>query len=394
MVATKTLALVPKTNDNDTWDSFIGRVGERISHIEAQGDAASWEKAQIIIDADDEANKRPEMRGKNLWEIRRLVTQSLRDWWLARNLPHPRKSFFSNARKLYDVWPDTMVSFKTNHLPYQHYRQMAVSSLPPDQKQQLRDWAESERPTQQALRQRIREQVDAMSGVYLPDFDLKKSNHWLFKNEKRADGFDGGVNYELFANLIHLYSDPGDTVIDPFAGGGILGHTLARYRHFQSVTKAEHSGPRFPLMSDIAPTNDAIHQADVRVELPWDDDVASLGILDPPYWRMSEKKYSGLGESVEEWKESIRDALVNTARCVKSGGKIAIMTDDFVRKTRHEPLGLHVLGLILQIGLMPYATIYNFNRNFIGMSPIEMSRSIKHRLEVNAVKIIQVAEKP
>ena len=120
-----------------------------------------------------------------------------------------------------------------------------------------------------------------MQGIYRPDFDLKVSNHWVFQSEKRADGFDGGVNDELYANLIHLYSAPGDSVIDPFAGGGMLAHTLSRYRHFREVTRAPRSGPRTALMSDIAPTSEAIHQADVREGLPWADGVGTLAILDP-----------------------------------------------------------------------------------------------------------------
>ena len=78
------------------------------------------------------------------------------------------------------------------------------------------------------------------------------------------------------------------------------------------MTEADHSGPRFALMSDIAPTNDAIKKADVREGLPWGDQVATLAILDLPYWRMSEKKYASLGETIEEWLEGIQLAIANT----------------------------------------------------------------------------------
>jgi hypothetical protein len=52
---------------------------------------------------------------------------------------------------------------------------MAVCALPADQKEELRTWAETEKPKQEDLRQRIRDQVDAMKGIYRPDFDLKVS---------------------------------------------------------------------------------------------------------------------------------------------------------------------------------------------------------------------------
>lgn len=392
MVAAKPFTLVPRTHDAENWGDFIGRVAHRLSEIQAQDDAASWEKARIIIDADAEANMRPEMAGKKLWEVRHRVVKDLRQFW-GDEMPHPRPSFISHARKVYDQWPDVFVA-GNKKLPYENYRHMATCALPSEQKQELREWAETNQPTRTTLRQRIHERVDAMQGVYRPDFDLKVSNHWVFQCDKRTDGFDGGVNYELYANLVHLYSDPGDTVIDPFAGGGLLGQTLARYRHFREITQAENSGPRHPLMSDVAPSCPDIHQADVLSCLPWDDGIGALAILDPPYWKMSDEKYGGLGKSVEEWMESIRLAIRNTARCLKSEGALAIMTDDFVRKERHEPLGLRLLGILLEEGFEPLATIYNFNRNFIGMSPLEMARAKKSRLQVNAVKIIHVVQVP
>ena len=110
---------------------------------------------------------------------------------------------------------------------------------------------------------------------------------------------------------------------------------------------------------------------------------------------MSEGKYDGLGASLEDWLEGIRLALINTAQCLTPEGKVAIMTDDFVRKDCHQPLGLHVWNVLLQEGFEQVMTIYNFNRNFLAMSPVEMSRVKNEQLLVNRTKIIQrVARRP
>jgi SAM-dependent methyltransferase len=376
----------------ESWDAFIARYGGELSAEEAHGDDGTWKKALLIVTADQEALTHPTTRTKNLWRVRHRVATDLRAWWARHGKAHPTPSFLAHARKLYDVWPEVF-AFKSKNLPYQHYSQLAVSALPPAEKVALRSWAETTQPTQTVLRQAIRTRVDAAKGVFRPDFDLKTSNHWMFNGEHRTDGFAGGVNKELYANLIHWFSDPGDTILDPCAGGGVLQDAL-HYQHFQAVTQAEHSGPRVPLMSDIAPTRPDILQADARVGLPFPDACAALAILDPPYWTMADGKYATLGTTLEEWLGSLRAIIRSTHRCLQPGGRLVVMTDDFLRAQRHEPLGLHVFALLQAAGWVPHMTIYNFNRNFVGMSPGEMARAKKHRLAVNAVKTIQVVHRP
>jgi hypothetical protein len=51
--------------------------------------------------------------------------------------PHGHAGFLSNARKLTDTWPEI---FRVNPklLPYDHYRRIAVCSLPRKQKDEIR----------------------------------------------------------------------------------------------------------------------------------------------------------------------------------------------------------------------------------------------------------------
>jgi hypothetical protein len=104
--------------------------------------------------------------------------------------------------------------------------------MPQEQKDALRAEAERDQPSQDALRKTIRAAVDAHNGIYKPDFPLKVSNFWKFDSPHDNGGY-GGIHPEVVANLLFWFTEPGDTVIDPMAGSGILAHTLAKYRFFR-----------------------------------------------------------------------------------------------------------------------------------------------------------------
>ena len=76
-----------------------------------------------------------------------------------KHIPGP--SFLSHTLMVHKTWPE-LFSVDTKKLPYDHYRQLAVTGLPEDHRDRLRQWAESENPPQRNLRQRIRQEVDAL----------------------------------------------------------------------------------------------------------------------------------------------------------------------------------------------------------------------------------------
>jgi len=382
-----------KDPSQETWEALIARYGQAFIAIEAREATTSWDKAQLVRDFDEEVLRHPAMHGKPRHEISKKANMDLRAWLETQRQPAVRPSFLANARKLFATWPDIIAG--NNILPYEAYRHMANCNLPRTEKEEVRAWAEETRPLRTELRRAIRARVDAAQGVYRPDFDLKVSNHWVFAaDDKRLDGFEGGVNPALYANLIHYFSNPGDTVLDPFAGGGLLAATLKRYTHFQHVTQAEFSGPRYALMADIAPQHPAIVQADARISLPFPDQCAHLAICDPPYLTIAKGKYTELGHVFAEWREGLKAAINQVARCLTPEGILVIMTDDLLRKQQHIPLGYKVVSLLEEEGWQLMTTLYNFNRNFLSMSPVAMAGAKHARFAVNAVKSIQVAVRP
>ena len=147
-------------------------------------------------------------------------------------------------------------------------------------------------------------------------------------------------------------------------------------------------------MSDLAPTCNGILRADAKTSLPFEKASAGFAILDPPYLRVADgKRYENLGNEADEWIESLRAILTNLLPCLVSGGAVAIMCDDVLRKNEHTSVALLISQLIADFNLAHRATIYNHTPNFVfSMGPAQMKAARQAKLLVNGCKIIQVAK--
>jgi hypothetical protein len=386
----------PSSRRNDSTERLIQELVDGLDELEQRSDSTSWDKAAFYVQHFDQLADEAEFKGKSGQALSREINRRLDADARQRGKMIPRPSFRSNALKLGQVWPQI---FRVNpkDLPYDHYRRIAVCSLPLERKDEIRAKAERDQPNQEGVRKMIRMTVDAHNGIYKPDFPLKVSNFWKFDsphdNSGGYGGSYGGIHPEVVANLLFWFTVPGDTVIDPMAGSGILAHTLGKYRFFREQYEAEGSGPRIGLMSDLAPTRDDITQADATISLPFARGCAQFAILDPPYLRIADnKRYANLGQDTDQWLAGIRQVIVNTLPCITPGGAIAVMTDDVLRTNEHVPIAYRISDLIADLGLHQYATIYNHTPNFLySMGPAMMKAAREARLLVNGCKIIQVA---
>jgi hypothetical protein len=306
------------------------------------------------------------------------------------NYEGPGGSWLSNAKRTYTVFPEVF-NVNIKNLPYDSYRQIAVCSLPERTKIELREWAERERPKQADLRERIRSLVVGMR----PDFDLKFTNFWRFNRKLEASEFDGGIHPDLVANLIYYFTDPGDTILDPMAGGDTTNKVLQKFEFFHAINPGlDHSGPRSLKRFDVVPVNGGISHCDVReIDQVVDPRSIDLCILDPPYWRVADGKYDIFGESIEEWRDNIGKALQAVSRTLKTGGVVAVIVDDFLRSKQHQPLAIYIGIEAEAVGYTPRATIYNtYPHAVASMDAKMMWRCKRTRLMVNECKIVQVFE--
>lgn len=108
---------------------------------------------------------------------------------------------------------------------------------------------------------------------------------WSFHADKDSDTtYFGRIPEQVVENLLWLFTEPGDVVVDPFAGSGTtieVGKRMGR-----RVWAADRiSGTKYP--------NLPIHQHDATAG--WPDGAPqkpALVLLDPPYWKQAAGRYS------------------------------------------------------------------------------------------------------
>jgi hypothetical protein len=141
-------------------------------------------------------------------------------------------------------------------------------------RQTITDYAES------FLKQVSAESTFTESGYTPPIYNV-----WTKQTKTNKVGHFGNTESQWLDNLLYLYTNPFDVVVDPFAGGG------------STIDVCKHRGRRY-LVSDRKPIVEREHEIkihDVVTDgLPkppmWKD--VKLVYLDPPYWKQAEGEYS------------------------------------------------------------------------------------------------------
>jgi len=167
----------------------------------------------------------------------------------------------------------------------------------------------------------------------IPDF-IKFFNNWHFSEPDVRFGIShpGRTAGQVVGNLIYYYTEPGDLIIDPMAGGGSTGDV------------AEFLG-RECIMMDLAPKRPDIRQHDISNGYPPDIGEPQLIFLDPPYWNMKSEAYtdesvSNLGlKDFEEW---LYGLIKNSYKILKSGGFLALISGQSYFRLPHDFKGGYI----------------------------------------------------
>ena len=150
----------------------------------------------------------------------------------------------------------------------------------------------------------------------VPEF-IKYFNQWTFTENDIRFGlaYPGRICGQAIGNLIYYYTEPGDLVVDPMAGGGPTGDV------------AEFLG-RECRMFDLHPSRPDIEQWNVKDGFPLTDEAPQLIFMDPPYWNMIDEKYGegsasrlSLADFYVWYWQLLRDA----SYAVKLGGFVAVV---------------------------------------------------------------------
>lgn len=172
-------------------------------------------------------------------------------------------------------------------------------------------------------------------------------NIWTFARKTNEVEHFGNSEQRILENLLYLYTEPFDIVVDPFAGGGatidICKRRLRRYWVSDRKPSIIRAG--------------AIRELDVADRLPpldkrWSD--VSLTYLDPPYWKQAEGKYS---QDAEDLANMPLDQFTTTlAGIVKrigarqSKGAIALLIQPTQWHAPERQVVDHVLDLVNAVG--------------------------------------------
>ena len=147
-------------------------------------------------------------------------------------------------------------------------------------------------------------------------------NVWTFAAKSNAVEHFGNTEERIVDNLLYLYTEPYDIVLDPFAGGGATIDACKRRLRRYWVSD------RRPIVERPGD----IRQLDIVTDLPplgnrWSD--VTLTYLDPPYWKQAERQYSKDAEDLANMPlEQFTEALAGVVRRIaakQSRGVIALI---------------------------------------------------------------------
>ena len=180
------------------------------------------------------------------------------------------------------------------------------------------------------------------------DFAPPLYNIWTFAKKSNAVSHFGNSEQRIVDNLLYLYTEPFDIVVDPFAGGGST-IDACKYR-----LRRYWTSDRKP----IPEREKEIRKHDITVDgLPplnrnWSQ--VTLTYLDPPYWRQAAGQYSDdaadlANMPLEEFTKTMAD-LVKGIASKQSKGVIALLIQPTQWSADNRQFTDHVTDIIQAVG--------------------------------------------
>ena len=143
---------------------------------------------------------------------------------------------------------------------------------------------------------------------------LKFTDVWNFTSCDERFGIDypGRIPGQVLLNLMYYYTDKGDLVIDPTAGGGV---TIDACKELKRKCVA----------FDLSPSRKDILQSDATQEWPTEDR-ARLIFIDPPYWSQKSKDYGGMASgSYDDFLADMQKVFLQAKEHLSDDGVMSIL---------------------------------------------------------------------
>lgn len=179
-----------------------------------------------------------------------------------------------------------------------------------------------------------------------PLFKPPLYNIWSYNKKSNGTSHFGNTEQRIVDNLLYLYTQPFDVVVDPFAGGGatidVCKRRLRRYWVADRLPNKARTDIRTADVTDGPPAY-----------LPWRD--VALVYLDPPYWRQAKDQYSTDAEDLANMElDAFYAVLVKGVKAyadkMRNGSHIALIIQPTQWLADEKKTVDHVFDLVSRVG--------------------------------------------
>lgn len=179
-----------------------------------------------------------------------------------------------------------------------------------------------------------------------PDWFPPLYDVWKVQNKSNVTSHPGNTEAQWVDNLLYMYTEPFDIVVDPFGGGGstidVCKKRLRRYWVSDRLPIVERRDIR---QWDILDGPPSLHKR-------WGD--VSLMYLDPPYWKQAEGRYSNDPQDLANMElgkfyDVLTSFIVACAEKMHSGSHIALIISPTQWKAPNCQVVDHIVDLIIYL---------------------------------------------
>jgi hypothetical protein len=190
---------------------------------------------------------------------------------------------------------------------------------------------------------------DKSAAEHSTDFKVPIYNVW--KQQEKTKGVEhfGNSEITLLDNLLYLYTEPFDVVIDPFAGGGsTIDLCRKRFRRY-------FVSDRLPIVERETEIRKHDLVKDKFLKPPqWKD--VKLVYLDPPYWKQAEGQYSQdksdlANMELKDFTRSLATIIKKFASKIPSKSFIALLMQPTQWKAPNKAYTDHVAHVLRDVKL-------------------------------------------
>jgi len=171
-------------------------------------------------------------------------------------------------------------------------------------------------------------------------------NVWKLQDKTNKTTHFGNSEASFTDNLLYMFTEPFDLVVDPFAGGGATVDVCKKRLRRYWVSDREPIVERRDIRQwDIVDGTPPLHKR-------WGD--VALLYLDPPYWKQAEGRYSDdpndlANMPIDEFYAVLTGFVNECASKMRAGSRIALMIQPTQWKAPGRKIVDHVVDLVSEL---------------------------------------------